>query len=70
MTTNNCSVVEASEIIVIAVKPHLIQTVLEEISPVVTERHLFVSVAAGITIADMQTVSLIGRVKKLQYCLG
>ena len=57
MTTSNCEVVESSEIVVIAVKPHLVQTVLDEVSPSVTRKHLFVSVAAGISIADMQTVS-------------
>ena len=56
MTSKNCDVVEASEVVIIAVKPHIVQLVLEEVFPTVTKKHLFVSVAAGITIAEMQEV--------------
>ena len=55
-TTNNSEVVAASEIVIIAVKPHIVETVLREVSPDVTSKHLFVSVAAGITIAEMEEV--------------
>ena len=55
-TTNNSEVVTASEIVIVAVKPHIVETVLREVSPAVTKKHLFVSVAAGITIAEMEEV--------------
>ena len=40
----------------LAVKPHLLQGVLEEIKDFVTKDHLVVSIAAGRTIDSMQKV--------------
>lgn len=54
-TTHLCStcaqVAEAAEVIFIAVKPQYVPVVLREISPKLTEKHLIVSIAAGVTLA-------------------
>ena len=49
------SLASASEVIFIAVKPHHVTGVLEELQPVVTDRHLVVSIAAGVTLAAFET---------------
>lgn len=41
----------------VAVKPHLVPLVLNEISPHVTDRHIIVSIAAGVTLATIEEVS-------------
>ncbi|KAK0045661.1 pyrroline-5-carboxylate reductase 2 [Biomphalaria pfeifferi] len=54
-TKDNKSVVEKSDLIMIAVKPNIVSCVLKEVAPVViTEKHLFVSIAAGITIRSIE----------------
>ena len=40
----------------LAVKPHAMGRVLSEIKPVVTDDHLFVSLAAGITLKSLEKV--------------
>ena len=47
---NNKSVVQKSKYILIAVLPQVIDDVLDDISPVVSEDHVIISIAAGITI--------------------
>lgn len=49
-TSENKEAVKVSEIIILAVKPQVMSTVLEEIGPVVSSNHLVVSIAAGITV--------------------
>ncbi len=46
--SNNVEVAQNSEVIFIAVKPQYVGDVLEEIKPYITEKHLIVSIAAGI----------------------
>jgi pyrroline-5-carboxylate reductase len=53
-TLENKDVVKGSEIIVLAVKPQVMATVLEEIRPVVSSDRLVVSIAAGITILSLE----------------
>jgi pyrroline-5-carboxylate reductase len=50
---SNIPVVERSDILVLAVKPQSMRSVLEELRPVVTGEHLVISVAAGIAIASI-----------------
>ena len=46
--------VERATVVVVAVKPQDVDTVLAEISPALESRHVLVSVAAGITIAHLE----------------
>lgn len=50
---DNRPVVEASEIVVLAVKPQVMASVLTEIKPALTHEHLVVSIAAGITLRQL-----------------
>ena len=43
----------------LAVKPHVAGKVLKEVAPFVTPDHLFMSVAAGVTINTMEKVWLL-----------
>ncbi len=53
-TPSNTEVVNLSEIIILAVKPQNIKEVLEEIKDTVSERHIVVSIAAGIPLEFIQ----------------
>jgi pyrroline-5-carboxylate reductase len=50
---DNKEVVVASDVLVVAVKPQTVPALLDEIRGVVTERHLVVSIAAGITLKQL-----------------
>jgi len=50
-TSSNLEVVSACDIIILAVKPQIMENVLDEISGAVTEEKTVVSIAAGITLA-------------------
>ena len=56
-TENNKDLVESSEIIILAVKPQNMDSVVKEISPAVTEDKTIVSIAAGIKL-DYLTAKL------------
>lgn len=57
LTTNNIRAVEESDIIIIAVKPYNIVNVLQEIKGhLIHDKHIIVSVTAGITISQIQDV--------------
>lgn len=56
MTCNNQETVQDSRVVVVAVKPNVVSTVLREVSPVVTKDHLFVSIAAGVKIRSIEEV--------------
>ena len=56
MTTNNSEVVEKSQIVWLAVKPHAIGRVLKEVTPVVRPDQLIISIAAGIPIREIEKV--------------
>ncbi|XP_019740986.1 pyrroline-5-carboxylate reductase 3 isoform X1 [Hippocampus comes] len=53
-THSNTEVVCSCDVLFVAVKPHLVPTVLSEISHHVTDRHTIVSVAAGVTLATLE----------------
>lgn len=53
-TLVNADVAKMCKIVVLAVKPHFIVKVLQEIAPVLTEDHLVISIAAGITLDQMK----------------
>ncbi len=54
-TTNNIEVVAASDVLVIAIKPQTMTSLLDEIRPHVTAQHLIVSIAAGIPLKQIAT---------------
>ena len=81
---SNAEVIQASNVVVLAVKPQMMASVLAEVRPIVTVDHLVVSVAAGVTLATLadglgadrriarvmpNTPSLVGE-GAAGYCLG
>lgn len=67
ITHSNVEVVGGSDVVFVAVKPHLIPLVLNEISPHVTDRHIVVSVAAGVTLATLEEVNVPATLKTSQF---
>lgn len=55
-----------SEIVILAVKPPLIQTVLHDIKDYVTPNHLMISIAAGITLNSVENVLM----SLIVYCFS
>uniref|UniRef100_A0A8C7Y630 Pyrroline-5-carboxylate reductase n=1 Tax=Oryzias sinensis TaxID=183150 RepID=A0A8C7Y630_9TELE len=53
-TTSNKETVNKSDVLFLAVKPHIIPFVLDEIGPDIEDRHLIVSCAAGVTISSIE----------------
>jgi pyrroline-5-carboxylate reductase len=53
-TPDNAELVRRSKVIVIAVKPQIIDAVLAQMRPAVTPRHVFISIAAGVTSARLE----------------
>lgn len=53
--TINSEVVRSSDLLILAVKPQSMSGLLAEIRPVVSDRHLIVSIAAGITLQQLST---------------
>ena len=65
MNTNS-EVVKCSDVIILAIKPYVVSTVLKEICGLVEQRHLIVSIAAGIKIKTIENVSMF----KVFLCVG
>ncbi len=57
-TTSNKETVNKSDVLFLAVKPHIIPFVLDEIGPDIEDRHLIVSCAAGVTISSIEKVRI------------
>lgn len=53
VSTQNSTVAEQSDVLILAVKPNLIESVLNEIKPALEPQKIVVSVAAGILISQM-----------------
>ncbi len=62
-TLDSKEVVKNSNIIIVAVKPNVYDTVLEEVLPYITNEKIIVTIAAGKTIKDIENV--IGNNKKI-----
>ena len=55
---NNIQAVEFANMIIIAVKPYLVKTILSEIQPHLKDgHHVIISIAAGISIQEIQSVT-------------
>jgi pyrroline-5-carboxylate reductase len=52
---NNPRLVREADVVILAVKPQVMASVLAEIAPVVTARHLLISIAAGVATATIRT---------------
>jgi pyrroline-5-carboxylate reductase len=50
-------VVARSDVLFVCVKPYGVKPLLQEVAPVLTDRHLIVSIAAGVTLADIEAAS-------------
>jgi pyrroline-5-carboxylate reductase len=54
LTASNRDVAKRAQVLVLAVKPDQVDSVLAEIRPVYTPRQLLISIAAGVTLARLQ----------------
>lgn len=52
-STENSVAVKNADIIVLAVKPQIMRQVCEQLAPFLTEQHLVISIAAGITCSNL-----------------
>lgn len=55
-TSKNEEVVENTQVVVIAVKPNVVSSLLKEVSPFITKDNLVVSIAAGIRISIIEAL--------------
>lgn len=53
-TASNVEAIEGAEIVILAVKPYVAPQVLREVGPTLTPRQLLVSIAAGVTVAQLE----------------
>jgi pyrroline-5-carboxylate reductase len=51
---DNARLVREADVVILAVKPQIMATVLAEVAPAVTARHLLVSIAAGVSTATIR----------------
>ena len=54
-TASNLEVAQSADVLVLAVKPDQVAGVLKEIRSAVTEKHLVCSIAAGVTLAKLES---------------
>ena len=54
VTADNNAVLAAADVVILAVKPEVVDDVLRQLSGVDTTRHIFVSICAGITTARIE----------------
>jgi pyrroline-5-carboxylate reductase len=54
ITGFNPDVAKAASTLIVAVKPDQVEALLREVSPALTEKHLIISIAAGVTLARME----------------
>lgn len=52
---DNATLVKRADVVVLAVKPQVIADVLEEINPAVTPKKLIISIAAGVSTAELRS---------------
>lgn len=54
--TDDCRAVEGAEIVVVAVKPWQVETVIKDIKPSLKASQVFVSLAAGVTLEQLESL--------------
>lgn len=57
MTISNVEVAKSSEVIIVSTKPSVVPTVLTEAKASISSRNLLISVAMGVTIKQLESVS-------------
>lgn len=60
LTPHNRETVQHSDVLFLAVKPHIIPFILDEIGADIESRHMVVSCAAGVTISSIEKVGAAG----------
>lgn len=58
LTHHNKETVQHSDVLFLAVKPHIIPFILDEIAANIEARHIVVSCAAGVTISSIEKVGI------------
>lgn len=56
VSSDNAELVRHADIVILAVKPQIMDAVLKEIAPAVTRRKLLISIAAGVSTAKIRAV--------------
>lgn len=69
LTRSNKETVRHSDVLFLAVKPHIIPFILDEIGADVQARHIVVSCAAGVTISSVEKVPISAPVAPVRWCL-
>lgn len=59
LTPHNKETVRHSDVLFLAVKPHIIPFILDEIGAHIEDRHIVVSCAAGVTISSIEKVGTV-----------
>lgn len=59
LTPHNKETVRHSDVLFLAVKPHIIPFILDEIGADIEDRHIVVSCAAGVTISSIEKVGAV-----------
>ena len=52
---DNTRLVQTAQTVVLSVKPQILDQILAEIQPVVTRKQLFISIAAGVPLARLES---------------
>ena len=56
VSSDNADLVRHADIVILAVKPQIMESVLKQVAPVVTRRKLLISIAAGVSTAQIRAM--------------
>jgi len=65
LMAGNEQLLAEADVVVLAVKPQVVPTVLADLAPHTSERHLFVSIAAGITLNKLDAMLPVGKIVRV-----
>ncbi|XP_054987876.1 pyrroline-5-carboxylate reductase 1, mitochondrial isoform X1 [Sorex araneus] len=69
LTTHNTEAVKHSDLLFLAVKPHILPFVLDELGAHIQPRHLVLSCAAGVTISSIEKLAAFQPAPKVLRCM-
>ncbi|KAM9044547.1 pyrroline-5-carboxylate reductase 1, mitochondrial isoform 2-T2 [Megaptera novaeangliae] len=69
LTPHNKETVQHSDVLFLAVKPHIIPFILDEIAADIEDRHIVVSCAAGVTISSIEKLTAFQPAPKVIRCM-